>query len=536
MTTTSLSQALRQLPPELETITAMIATLLERFASNPASRDEIQREVYEDPTIFSALQQLSGTNIEVNSSVLSLAKNGQTGDITIGKVGTNNIQIILSPYQAAMGMAPDASTDPLATDDPLAYRLESGRRSYQKHVWTKAIEDMEAALALDPGHEEALELLSRAQRHQALAEFSAEAQNLRALKRWEEHARVWFSIKSLRQAYPHLEEENPQPPFSFPYPIQLSEDIKLHKAVFQRLARQNKHLAPHLAEVVSMWAVLTRLEAPREGDLTLLAKMRLYDGVPLPGYTPEAVKRLRREYPMEGFVGVSSRYIHDTVSQLLARFPYYAADPCITPFMIFPVLESGLEKYEQVEATERARYIELLQVVRDEYASMLRDELAQSLLDEDALPRLFQTYLSHLKAHVMGEKVRNRFTGQYEAPDERLMRSVEEQINISEADKDSFRSVLLNRIAAMALEGQPIDISTFDYLQRAIKRKLFGEQEAFLIKYSFIRGITADEPTKARLEAIKGRFARRFGYCERCAEDAFIYVLSMLQLGKIRLT
>ena len=54
-----------------------------------------------------------------------------------------------------------------------------------------------------------------------------------------------------------------------------------------------------------MWAVLTRLEDPKKHNLSLLQKMKLYDGKVLPGYTQDTVKELRKEAKREGMEGIS---------------------------------------------------------------------------------------------------------------------------------------------------------------------------------------------------------------------------------------
>ena len=49
------------------------------------------------------------------------------------------------------------------------------------------------------------------------------------------------------------------------------------------------------------------------------------------------------------------------------------------------------------------------------------------------MARLCANYIDNVKACTQREKVRNRYTGIFEEPDERLMRSVEEKIDIPEA-------------------------------------------------------------------------------------------------------
>ena len=78
---------------------------------------------------------------------------------------------------------------------------------------------------------------------------------------------------------------------------------------------RGKHIAPHTLEVAAMWAVLTRLEEPKNASLTLLQKLKLYDGRALPGFT-EDTSELREE-AQRGNARIQPRYIQDKISNAL---------------------------------------------------------------------------------------------------------------------------------------------------------------------------------------------------------------------------
>ena len=63
-----------------------------------------------------------------------------------------------------------------------------------------------------------------------------------------------------------------------PYITKVSEEIKIYEKDFSQERLRGKHIAPHTLEVAAMWAVLTRLEEPKKHQLSLLQKMKLYDG------------------------------------------------------------------------------------------------------------------------------------------------------------------------------------------------------------------------------------------------------------------
>ena len=80
-----------------------------------------------------------------------------------------------------------------------------------------------------------------------------------------------------------------------------------------------------------MWAVLTRLEEPKNAGLTLLQKLKLYNGKTLPGFTEDNIKELREEAEREGMHGISPRYVQDKISNALVAHP---DERSINPFMV----------------------------------------------------------------------------------------------------------------------------------------------------------------------------------------------------------
>ena len=65
----------------------------------------------------------------------------------------------------------------------------------------------------------------------------------------------------------------------------------------------------------------------------------------------------------------------------------------------------------------------MISVVRDEYTDVVKNEVQRAIAaDEDALMRLSSNYIDNVKAYTQRERVKNKFTGEEEQPDERLMR------------------------------------------------------------------------------------------------------------------
>ena len=103
---------------------------------------------------------------------------------------------------------------------------------------------------------------------------------------------------------------------------------------------QGKHIAPHTIEMAAMWAILTRLEEPKNASLSLLQKLKLYNGKSLPGFTEDNIKELREQTVNEGMHGISPRYVQDKISNALVAHPEATS---INPFMVLNELEIGPE-------------------------------------------------------------------------------------------------------------------------------------------------------------------------------------------------
>ena len=313
-----------------------------------------------------------------------------------------------------------------------------------------------------------------------------------------------------------------------PYVTKLRDEVRIYERDFNR-KKVRVHIAPHTLEVAAMWAVLTRLEDPKKPNLTLLQKLKLYNGKSLPGFTEDNIKELRKEAQREGMVGISARYIQDKISNALVS---NQEEGYINPFMVINELESGLKNHALISGEDdRKRYRDLLSTVREEYTEIVKNEVQRAIsADEEAIKRLCGNYIDNIKAYTQREKVRNRYTGQYEESDERLMRSIEEKIDIPESRKDDFRREIMNYIGALAIEGKTFDYKTNERLHKALELKLFEDQKDS-IKLTSLVSRVIDKDTQEKIDVVKARLIRDFGYNEQSATDVLNYVASIFARG-----
>jgi serine protein kinase len=314
-----------------------------------------------------------------------------------------------------------------------------------------------------------------------------------------------------------------------PYNTVWQDEVKIYARDFNAQQIRGKHIAPHTIEMAAMWAVLTRLEEPKKAQITLLQKMKLYGGKTLPGFTEDNLKEFREDAPREGMDGISPRYIQDKISNALVRDD---TGTCVNPFMVLNELEGGLYHHSLITRDEiRKRYRELLGVVKQEYEDVVKNEVQKAIsADEDAIARLCGNYVDNIKAYTFHEKVRNKFTGQEDDPDERMMRSIEEKIDISESRKDDFRREIMNYIAALALEGKQFGYKTNERLLKALELKLFEDQKDS-IKLTSLVSAVVDRDTQEKIDIVKGRLINNYGYCDVCSVDVLNYVASIFARG-----
>ncbi len=316
-----------------------------------------------------------------------------------------------------------------------------------------------------------------------------------------------------------------------PYNIKLTDEIKIYEKDFNKDRIRGVHIAPHTLETAAMWAVLTRLEEPKKAGLNLMQKLKLYNGRMIPNFTEDSVRELREEAPREGMQGISPRYIQDKVSNALVS-DQAQQERCINPFMVMNELEAGLSHHSLISDEEtKKRFRELLGMVKEEYEDILKSEVQRAIsADEDAIKRLCSNYIENVRAYTQHEKVRNKYTGKDEEPDERLMRSIEEKIDIPESRKDDFRQEIMNYIGALSLDGKKFEYHTNARLHKALELKLFEDQRDTIKLKNVVSGVVDDE-TQAKIDVVKQRLIKYFGYNETSATDVLNYVASIFARG-----
>jgi serine protein kinase len=221
--------------------------------------------------------------------------------------------------------------------------------------------------------------------------------------------------------------------------------------------------------------------------------------------------------------------VQDKIGNALVRDP---SAPSINAFMVLNELERGLRSHSLLADEEKKkRYRDLIAVVKREYEDIVKNEVQKAIAaDEGAIARLCANYIDHVKAFTQRERVRNPFTGAYEEPDERLMRAIEEKIDIAASRKDDFRRELMNYIGALALDGRRFNWRMNERLSRALELKVFEDQKD-TIKLTSLMAQVVDPETQARIDLVRQRLVEQYGYDAHTADEVLHYVASVFARG-----
>src|SRR5205085_11018449 len=124
------------------------------------------------------------------------------------------------------------------------------------------------------------------------------------------------------------------------------------------------------------------------------------------------------------------------------------------------------------------------------------------------------------------EKMKDPITEEENEPDERLMRSIEEQIGISENAKNTVRQEILIRISSYARKGKQFEYTSHERLKEAIEKKIFADLKD-VVKIT-TSSKTPDTDQLRRINDVIDRLIKEHGYCPICANELLTYVGTLL--------
>ena len=310
-----------------------------------------------------------------------------------------------------------------------------------------------------------------------------------------------------------------------PYNLRVSQEERIYdKLLHQSEALRNVHLAPNTLRVAAMFAVMTRLEEPKRQNVDIVKKMKLYDGEDVEGYKSKDVRELKEETVREGMDGISPRYIINRLSSALVR----DGVTCINPIDALRAIKDGFEQHTGISAEQRERYLNHISQARKEYDELAKIEVQRAFVYsfEEMARTMCNNYLDNVEAFCNKERIKDPITEEEMEPDEQLMRSIEEQIGISENAKNTFRQEILIRISSYARKGKPFEYTSHERLKEAIEKKIFADLKDVVKITTSVK--TPDPDQLRRINEVVDRLVKDHGYCPVCANELLTYVGTLL--------
>jgi len=310
-----------------------------------------------------------------------------------------------------------------------------------------------------------------------------------------------------------------------PYNLRVSQEERIYdKLLNQSDILRNVHIAPNTLRVAAMFAVMTRLEEPKRANVDVVKKMKLYDGEDVEGYKSKDVRELKEEAVREGMDGISPRYVINRLSGALVR----DGITCINPIDALRAIKDGFEQHTGINPEQRERYLNHISAARKEYDELAKTEVQRAFVYsfEEMARTICNNYLDNVESYCNKEKIKDPITEEEMEPDEQLMRSIEEQIGISENAKNTFRQEILIRISSYARKGRQFEYTSHERLKEAIEKKIFADLKD-VVKIT-TSAKTPDPDQLRRINEVVDRLVKDGGYCPVCANELLTYVGTLL--------
>lgn len=310
----------------------------------------------------------------------------------------------------------------------------------------------------------------------------------------------------------------------FPYNLCLDDEIKIYdKLIGHTLGFQEIHIAPHTLRVAAMFAVLSRLEEPKNKSVTILQKMHLYNHETVEGLKQEDVKDLRRESSREGLDGVSPRYI---INRLAACFARHGVTS-ITPIDALRSIKDGFESNAKLDESNIRNLENVISLCVEEYNKIACNEVQKAFFVnfEQEVANLLENYIDNVGAFLDDKRVENEW-GDWEQPDERLMRNVEEQVGITESGKESFRQEVYRKVLGEKSKNGKFDYQSHPKLKDALQKQLF-EERSDVIRLT-VSTRNPDPDGLKKVNEVAKALIDKFGYNAESANELLRYVSSIM--------
>ncbi len=311
-----------------------------------------------------------------------------------------------------------------------------------------------------------------------------------------------------------------------PYSLSYQDEARIYKKlVVGAPAFRDVHLDPHVLDLASVFAILTRLSKPEREGLDLAKKLRLYSGEAVEGVPESEAARMRAENTDEGLTGVSPRFVINALSNAITRGNTHS----LTSMELLLALKDSIDSDARMEAKHKKAWIDHLVTARKEfYNRWVKEDVHRAMFAsfEAEAQQLLEKYLDEVEASLDHRQVTDPITGETRPADERFLRQVEEKIKVSDSGKLSFRQEVVRKAMVAFKAGEKFQLASHARMREAIEQYLFEERRDVL------RLVTStarpDDEARQKISVVQERLIKEYGYDEHSAKEALSYVTTLL--------
>lgn len=283
-----------------------------------------------------------------------------------------------------------------------------------------------------------------------------------------------------------------------PYCLRVSEELKIYDKLLEHSSLKNAPCAPGTLEMMSQFAVLSRLKEPENSNL--FSKMRVYDGENLKDTDPHAKSYQEyRDYAGvdEGMTGLSTRFAFKIISRV---FNFDNSEIAANPVHLLYVLEQQIER-EQFPTEIEEKYLSFLKgYLTQKYIEFIGKEIQTAYLQSysEYGQNIFDRYVTYADYWIQDTDFRDPETGEMfdrGALNEELEK-IEKPAGIS--NPKDFRNEIVNFVlrARANYEGKNPNWTSYEKLRIVIEKKMFSNTEDLLPVISFNAKASPDDQSK----------------------------------------
>lgn len=303
-----------------------------------------------------------------------------------------------------------------------------------------------------------------------------------------------------------------------PYNLSVENEVKIYEKLIKQANFSGIHIAPHTIRCAAIFAILSRLKDSENQELTLLKKLKMYNGEEVDGFTKAEITKFKKEIDDEGMIGVSPRYVINRISSKLSEDNISA----ITPLDVIRSLRDGMKSNPKLDKKETERLEKILLYVIEEYEKLAKNDVQKAFFVnfEHEIKNLLSNYMENIEAYLDNSKIENEW-GDFSEPNEKLMRSIEEKVGISESGKKSFRQEIYRKMLKNGNQYQE-----HNALKEALEKQLFEERKD-VIRIT-VSSRNPDEESLRKVNVVIDTLCQHHGYNVESANQLLRYVNSLM--------